>query len=110
MTKEVLTVTFYISNESGINGKVVLMLFITFPDSIGDYTTSPYILKGFEKININIDGITKATLFVDDHALYYFNVDENKYVRVKVGIIKYYVGENGDLLQTLLKGVIDAAY
>ena len=108
MTKEGLTVTFYISNESDIDGKAVPMLFITFPDSIGDYP--PYIFKGFEKININAGSITKATLFADDHALSYFNVDENKYVRVKEGIIKYYIAENGDPLQTLLQGEIDAAY
>ena len=108
MTEEGLTITFYITNDSGVDGKAVPMLFITFPESIGDYP--PYILKGFEKFNISAGGIYKATLFADDHALSYFNIDKNQYVRVKEGIIKYYIAENGDPSQVLLKGEIDAAY
>ena len=108
MTEEGLTITFYITNDSGVDGKAVPMLFITFPESIGDYP--PYILKGFEKINISAGEIYKATLFADDHALSYFNIDKNQYVRVKEGIIKYYIAENGDPSQALLKGEIDAAY
>ena len=61
-------------------------------------------------MTVNAGGIYKATILADAHALSYFDVKENDYVRVKKGIIKFYIGENGDPSKALLEGEIDADY
>ena len=46
----------------------------------------------------------------DDHALSYFNVEENKYTRVKDGTIKVYISENADPNAAKLSAEIDSKY
>ena len=84
------------------------MMFLTFPDNIGNYPK--YILKGFEKVEIKPGETKNVKINADDLALSYFNVVENKYVRVKDGIFKVYIGENGDPLQAKLSTEIDSKY
>ena len=106
--EEGLTAKFTVKNIGDNPGSAVPMLFLTFPDSIGDYPK--YIFKGFEKIEINPGETKDVTIKADDHALSYFNVKENKYVRVKDGKIKAYIGENGDPSQAKLLAEIDSKY
>ena len=94
MKKEGLTCTFKIKNTGSVSGKAVPMAFLTFPESIGDYPK--YIYKGFEKVELNAGQEKEVSITIDDHALSYFNVDQNKYVRVNDGKIKVYIAENGD--------------
>ena len=84
------------------------MMFLTFPDNIGDYPK--YIFKGFEKVEIKPGEIKKVTIIADDHALSYFNEKQNKYIRVDNGIIKIDIAENGDPSQNKLHSEIDAKY
>ena len=108
MSKEGLTAEFNIKNESPIEGQAVPMMFLTFPKNIGDYPE--HIFKGFEKVEIKSNETKKVKIMADDHALSYFNVTQNKYIRVSEGKIKVYIAENGDLSETKLMAQINANY
>ena len=84
------------------------MMFLTFPSNIGEYPE--YIFKGFEKIEIEPGETKPVEILADDHALSYFNVKENKYVRVNDGTIKVYISDNADPSQSKLSKDIDAKY
>ena len=108
MNKEGLKATFYVTNNSTVTGSAVPMMFVTFPESIGDYPK--YIFKGFEKVEIKEGEKKKVEILADDHALSYFNLKAKNYVRVNEGVIKVSIAENGDPDQSLLSGEIDAKY
>ena len=101
-----LTAEFKIKNTGSIVGKAVAMMFLDFPDSIGDYPKN--IFKGFEKVEIQPGETASVKIFADDHALSYFNVKENKYVRVK-GNIKVYISDNADPSKFKLNGEVNAS-
>ena len=106
--KEGLKANFIITNNSTENGQAVPMMFITFPDNIGEYPK--HIFKGFEKLQISPGESKNVTIIADDHALSYFNILKNNYIRVVSGIIKVSIAENGDPEHILLSGEIDAKY
>ena len=108
MTKEGLTAEFNVKNISPVLGQAVPMMFLTFPDNIGDYPK--YIFKGFEKVEIKPGETQKVTIFADEHALSYFNEEQNKYIRVDNGFIKVDIAENGDPSQTKLHCEVEAKY
>ena len=108
INKEGLIGEFSVKNIGPVSGSAVPMMFLTFPDNIGDYPK--YIFKGFEKIEVEPGKSKNINIKVDDHALSYFNVEENKYIRVNEGKIKVYIGENGDPLQAKLSAEIDSKY
>ena len=107
MNNDGLTAEFKIKNSGSMLGKAVGMMFLDFPDSIGDYPK--YIFKGFEKVEIQPGETASVKILADDHALSYFNVKENKYVRVKDGIIKVYISDNGDPSKFKLKDEVKAS-
>jgi len=106
MSKEGLTAEFFIKNESPNLGKAVPMMFLIFPKNIGN--SPEHIFKGFEKVEIKPDETIKVKIFADDHALSYFNVTDNKYIRVCEGKIKVYIAENGDISEAKLMAQINA--
>ena len=106
--KDGLKSTFNVCNVGKVIGKAVPMMFITFPEYIGDYPE--YILKGFEKVEVDVNETKEVTIIADDHALSYFDVNKNNYVRVNSGMIKVYIAENGDPKQAKLSYEIDAKY
>ena len=108
MNQDGLTAKFNIKNTGSVKGKAVAMMFLTFPENIGDYPE--YIFKGFEKIEIEPGQTKTIKIIADDHALSYFNVAQNKYVRVNEGIIKVSISDNGDPSQAKLSGEINANY
>ena len=108
INKDGLTAEFKIKNSGSVVGKAVPMMFLTFPNNIGDYPE--YIFKGFEKVEIQPGKTETVKIIADDHALSYFNENENKYTRVKEGIIKVFIGENGDPNQSKLSKEINASY
>ena len=108
LNKEGLKATFKVKNIEDISGSAVPMMFITFPNYIGDYPA--YILKGFEKVEINPGETKTVTIIADDHALSYFDVSKNNYVRVNKDKIKVSIGENGDPEQSILNAEIDASF
>ena len=108
VNKEGLNAEFSVTNTGNITGKAVPMMFLTFPDNIGDYPK--HIFKGFEKIELKPKESKKVVIKADDHALSYFNVEQNKYVRINNGIIKVAIAENGDPDQKLLEGEIESKF
>ena len=52
----------------------------------------------------------KVKIVADDHDLSYFNVTQNKYVRVCEGKIKVYIAENANISETKLMAQINAKY
>ena len=108
MSKEGLTATFKIKNTGNVAGKAVGLLFLSFPDTIGDYPK--YIFKGFEKVEIQPGQTESVSITVDDHGLSYFNVSENKYVRVNEGKINVYISDNGDKDDAKLTAEVDASF
>ena len=70
------------------------MLFLKFP-TITEYTEYPSkLFKGFDKVFIKKGETKSVTITVDEHALSYFSVSENKF---KMGSGEYtvYIGLNG---------------
>ena len=108
MNKTGLIATFYIKNNSTEKGQAVPMMFLTFPEKIGEYPK--HIFKGFEKVELNPDEIKKVTIIADEHALSYFNVEKNNYVRVDSDFIKVSISENGDPNNVLLSKEINSKY
>jgi beta-glucosidase len=108
MNKDGLTAEFKVKNTGDRAGKAVPMLFLTFPENIGDYP--PNIFKGFEKVEIQPGQTETVKILADDHALSYFNESQNKYVRVNEGKIKVYISDNADPSQFKLNSEIDANY
>jgi beta-glucosidase len=94
MDKKGLTAEIKIKNTGDVEGNAVAMMFLTFPESIGNY--SKYIFKGFEKIEIQPGQTKTLKIRADKHSLSYFNFEQNKYVRIKEGKIKVYINDNGD--------------
>ena len=108
MNENGLEATFNIKNTGNRAGKAVPMIFLTFPSSIGDYPQG--IFKGFEKIELGAGETKSVSILADDHALSYFNVNQNNYVRVKEGKIKVYINDNANLTSPKLESEIDANY
>ena len=108
MDKNGLNASFTIKNNSTENGQAVPMMFLTFPESIGEYPK--HIFKGFEKIEIESGKTKNVSIIADEHALSYFNVEQNNYIRVHQGIINVCIAENGDTSQVLLSAEIEANY
>ena len=108
MDEKGLTTEMKIKNTGDVEGKAVAMMFLTFPESIGDYPK--YILKGFDKIEIQPGQTKTLKILADEHSLSYFNVEQNKYVRIKEGKIKVYISDNGDPSQVKLSAEINANY
>ena len=106
LDKNGLKATFEVKNDSNEPGQAVPMMFLTFPDSIGEYPK--HIFKGFDKVNIEAGKSKKVTIEADNHALSYFNVEKNDYTRVDNGIIKVCIAENGDPSQVKLSQEINA--
>jgi beta-glucosidase len=108
MKEEGLFAEFDVKNEGNVTGSAVPMMFLTFPENIGDYPK--YIFKGFEKIKLKPGEIKNVVIRADPHALSYFDVKQNRYVRVTNGKIKIYIGENGDPQQAKLMAEVDSKF
>ena len=108
LDKNGLTAEFKVKNVGKVVGQAVPMMFLTFPDSVKDYPK--HIFKGFDKVELKPDETKTITILADDHALSYFNVEQNKYVRVKDGKIKVCIAENGDPENVILKDEIDSKF
>ena len=104
ISEDGLTAEFTIKNIGPYKGQAVPMMFLSFPDSIGDYPE--YIFKGFNKTKLKPNEEKRVTIHADDHALSYFK--DNKYVRVNNGIIKVYIAENGNITDSKLNLTINA--
>ena len=105
MTKEGLNITFEVKNIGNMEGETVPMVFLKFPENIQTEEGYPdKLFKGFDKKFIKPNESVSFEIFVDDHALSYYNIfeDEGKFVRPTEGNYIVYVGfdaKNYNLLQ-----------
>ena len=110
MNKEGLTVSFSVKNIGKIAGDAVPMIFLKFPDDIEIENGYPSkLFKGFDKKNIKPNESVKFEIFIDDHALSYYNVNKKCFVRPNHGRYEIFLGfdaRNYNLKNTL----IDANY
>ena len=110
MTKEGLKINFYVKNTGDIEGETVPMVFLKFPDSIQTEEGYPEkLFKGFDKKLIKPNEIKAFEIIVDDHALSYYNINEEKFVRPSEGIYTVYVGFDARDYN-LLEATVDAQY
>ena len=110
MAKERLKINFSVKNTGNIDGEAVPMVFLKFPDNIKTEDGYPdKLFKGFDKKRIKPNEIIKFEIFVDDHALSYYNIFEKKFIRPNEGVYTVYVGFNAkdyNLLQTTVDAKI----
>ena len=105
MIKEGLNITFEVKNIGNMEGETVPMVFLKFPENIQTEEGYPdKLFKGFDKKFIKPNESVSFEIFVDDHALSYYNIfeDEGKFVRPTEGNYIVYVGfdaKNYNLLQ-----------
>ena len=95
MTKEGLNITFEVKNIGNMEGETVPMVFLKFPENIQTEEGYPdKLFKGFDKKFIKPNESVSFEIFVDDHALSYYNIfeDEGKFVRPTEGNYIVYVG------------------
>ena len=95
MTKDGLNITFEVKNIGNMEGETVPMVFLKFPENIQTEEGYPdKLFKGFDKKFIKPNESVSFEIFVDDHALSYYNIfeDEGKFVRPTEGNYIVYVG------------------
>ena len=112
MTKERLNITFEVKNIGNMEGETVPMVFLKFPENIQTEEGYPdKLFKGFDKKFIKPNESVSFEIFVDDHALSYYNIfeDEGKFVRPTEGNYIIYVGFDAKNYN-LLKIEIDANF
>ena len=110
MSKEGLKINFHMKNTGKIEGEAVPMVFLKFPENIQTEDGYPdKLFKGFDKKFIKPNETKAFEIFVDDHALSYYNIKEGKFVRPSEGKYTIYVGFNAEEYNLLEKD-IDAKY
>ena len=110
MTKEGLKVSFSVKNTGSVEGETVPMVFLKFPDNINTEEGYPdKLFKGFYKKCIKPNESLKFEILVDDHALSYYDITKENYVRPSEGKYTVYVGFDAKEYNKLQKEV-DAKY
>ena len=110
MTKEGLKINFYMKNTGDIEGEAVPMVFLKFPDNIQTEEGYPErLFKGFDKKFIKPNETMEFEILVDDHALSYYNIYGEKFVRPSEGKYTVYVGFNAKEYNSL-ETTVDAKY
>ena len=106
MNKEGLNVTFWVKNIGKMEGEVVPMVFLKFPDEIETENGYPdKLFKGFDKKWVKPNESVKFNIFVDDHALSYYNVNKKCFARPHKGKYEIFLGfdaKNYNLKKTIV--------
>ena len=106
MNKEGLNISFSVKNIGEIEGEVVPMVFLKFPDEIETENGYPdKLFKGFDKKWIKPNENVEFNILVDDHALSYYNVNKKSFVRPDKGNYEVFLGfdaKNYNLKQTVV--------
>ena len=93
MTKKGLKIYFSVKNIGKREGDAVPMVFLKFPDDIETENGYPdKLFKGFDKKLIKPNESVKFEIFVDDHALSYYNVNQKSFVRPNKGKYEIFLG------------------
>ena len=95
MSKDGLKINFSVKNIGTLDGETVPMVFLKFPDNIQTEDGYPdKLFKGFEKKLVKVNESIEFEILVDDHALSYYNIQEEKFIRPIEGKYTVYVGFN----------------
>ena len=95
MSKDGLKINFSVKNIGTLDGETVPMVFLKFPDNIQTEDGYPdKLFKGFEKKLVKVNESIEFEILVDDHALSYYNIQEEKFIRPIEGKYTDYVGFN----------------
>jgi len=73
MEDDGLYVTLNVKNTGKIAGAAVPMIFLSFPESVKDYPVR--LFKGFDKVVLKAGQSKEVKIFIDDHALSYYDVE-----------------------------------
>ena len=93
MNKTGLDICFSVKNIGKIDGEAVPMVFLKFPDDIETENGYPEkLFKGFDKKLIKPNESINFEIFVDDHALSYYNVNQKSFVRPNKGKYEIFLG------------------
>ena len=93
MNEKGLKINFSVKNTGGMEGEAVPMVFLKFPDNIDTENGYPdKLFKGFDKKWIKPDESVKFEIFVDAHALSYYNVKLKSFVRPDKGQYRIFLG------------------
>ncbi|KAG4091700.1 beta-glucosidase [Neocallimastix lanati (nom. inval.)] len=74
MEDDGLYVTLNVKNTGKIAGAAVPMIFLSFPESVKDYPVR--LFKGFDKVVLKAGQSKEVKIFIDDHALSYYDEGE----------------------------------
>ena len=93
MTQKGLEIFFSIKNIGKRDGDAVPMVFLKFPEDIVTENGYPdKLFKGFDKKLIKVNKSVKFDIFVDDHALSYYNVKKKRFERPNKGKYEIFLG------------------
>jgi len=92
MEDDGLYVTLNVKNTGKVAGAAVPMIFLSFPESVKDYPIR--LFKGFDKVMLKAGQSKEVKIFIDDHALSYYDVEKEDYVRPKEGEFTVFAGSN----------------
>ncbi|ORX77166.1 beta-glucosidase [Anaeromyces robustus] len=105
MEEDGLHVTVSVTNTGDVAGAAVPMIFLSFPESVKDYPIR--LFKGFDKIMLEPGETKEVEILVDNHALSYYDVESEQFVKPEEGQFTVYAGANAkDLPLTV---IVDAA-
>ena len=110
MTKEGLNISFSVKNIGEIEGESVPMVFLKFPEGVECENGYPdKLFKGFDKKRIKPNESIRFDIFVDKHALSYYNVNKKSFVRPEQGKYEVFLGFDARNYN-LMKTSVDANY
>ncbi|ORX77170.1 hypothetical protein BCR32DRAFT_283457 [Anaeromyces robustus] len=105
MEEDGLHVTLTVTNTGDVAGAAVPMIFLSFPESVKDYPIR--LFKGFDKVMLQPGEGKEVEIVVDNHALSYYDVEAEDYVKPEEGEYVVYAGSSAKDLP--LKKTVSAA-
>ena len=110
MNKEGLNISFSVKNIGEIEGEALPMVFLKFPEGVECENGYPdKLFKGFDKKRIKPNESIRFDIFVDEHALSYYNVNKKSFVRPEQGKYEIFLGFDARNYN-LMKTSVDANY
>jgi len=105
MEEDGLHVSLTVTNTGKVAGAAVPMIFLSFPESVKDYPIR--LFKGFTKVMLEPGQTKEVSLTIDNHALSYYDVESEQFVKPEEGEFTVYAGFNAKDLP--LKVTVSAA-
>ena len=101
MNEKGLEAKFNVKNIGNLYGGCVVLLYIHFPDCVEDFPMR--VLRGFEKVFLNAQEEVECSIFVDNHSLSYYDINQKKFVKPNQGNYIIYIGQSAALNDLVLE-------